>query len=51
MNVIVGVVLGLTAQIISLTVFDASQAEGFITYWIGFVVGMMLVNNSKGVSE
>lgn len=45
---LVGMLVGLTMQFVALHLFDASSPEGFIAYLIGFVIGTLIYNDSKG---
>jgi hypothetical protein len=52
MRNIVGILVAIALQLINRYVFDASQSEGFITYLAGWVVGVMIYDESfksKGV--
>ncbi|MEK4360846.1 hypothetical protein NYE48_27955 [Paenibacillus sp. FSL M7-1455] len=47
MAAISGVILGIVTQILALGVYNATPAEGFIAYLLGFIFGVLLVKEVR----
>lgn len=47
MNALVGLVLGIILKLIATSLYDATPAEGFIVYLIGFISGYLLVKEAQ----
>lgn len=45
MRLLLALVVGLAAQIFSLTVFDASSAEGYMTFFLGYIAMLVAIKD------
>ena len=44
-----GIVAGVVMQVIALGLYNATPAEGFISYLIGFISGVLLVKEVRNI--